>query len=232
MPVLNFGTLEAACTSATELTTVALARSLGRLSTRSDSSTSLSLVGLVRSVVGLLSAGTFGSDVDLKRSLKLGTAQGNCASKTSVQFFLNAVPAAPPVGALSLTSIDAIANPQIVPRGFSGSRFVRGDLIPIQFKVRGQKLQGLNATFTACRVDEVVGDPHDITKSGGAINLTDPVQQNNGVEIMTGNFTLNPNDTLSLPNGEIEFVYKFELSDGLGRVHTLESGRFRVYSVC
>jgi hypothetical protein len=53
-----------------------------------------------------------------------------------------------------------------------------------------------------------------------------------GVETMTGNFAINPSDTAGLPNSEIEFIYELTLSDGLGRVYSLESGKFRIYSVC
>jgi hypothetical protein len=234
MPILNFGTSTATLASETDLTLVALARSLGKIPTLCQSSVNVSLLGMVRSTIGLISEGTFSWSADLKRMLKLGIAQAACQSEAIIQFFLSAVATAPPIGALSVPSVNQLLNPQFVAPGLGGARFVRGTLISLAFKIQGQRLTGLNAQFTACRTDQAIGSPHDITKTApSSIIQTAPVMDTaTGVETMTGNFAINPSDTAGLPNSEIEFIYELTLSDGLGRVYSLESGKFRIYSVC
>ena len=234
MPILNFGVLTVVSASTTNLTLVTLARTIGPATATCASGVGSLLVGLIRSPdQPIVCAGNFISTADLKRMLKLGAAQASCAMSTMVQFFLNAVATPPPVGALSLPSINSLLNPQYVPAGFGGSRFVRGTLIPIQFKVRGQKLAGLNVSFIAYRTDEPTTNQSPILKTApGSINQTDLVEDTSThVETLTGDFTLDPGDTLALPNTDIEFVYEFSISDGLGRVYALESGKFRVYSI-
>ncbi|QLE47874.1 hypothetical protein FD724_06945 [Nostoc sp. C057] len=112
---------------------------------------------------------------------------------------------------------------------FSGSRLVRGDLTPVSFKIQGQKLDGLNAEFTAKRKDDPLAAP--IIKTGSAIHQTDPAVDNQTkVETVMGSFYIEPADTEDFPDSEVELSFVLKFSDGNGRVYTVVSGSFTVYS--
>lgn len=196
--------------------------------------TSLARAGRRRAPGEILSCDLIGSiKVDFKRKVKFSPLLGNAKTETSVQYFLNATPAAPPIGNLQLPSVNSLLNPQFVAPAFSGSRHMRGDQVVVKFIARGQRLNGLVPEFHACRTDQPIGSPHDIVKTGAAINVTDPVRDTmTMVETLTGSFYIHPNDTANLLDGDTEFVYEFKLSDGLGRTFTLETGKFRFRSHC
>ena len=112
---------------------------------------------------------------------------------------------------------------------FSGSRLVKGDLTPVSFKSQGQRLAGLNAEFTAKRKDDPLASP--IVKSGSAVHQTDPaVDSQTKIETVMGGFSIDPGDTENFPDSEVELSYTLKFSDGLGRVYTVVSGSFTVYS--
>jgi hypothetical protein len=235
MPVLDFGVITGNGGIQTEVGLVRLSRVIGRGVSAGGITASISIAGRLRGPAEPLIAQIYGgAQVDLKRLLRLGAAQGFGGVKTLAQYFLNAMATPAPFGRLLVPSADQIFNPNATPRGFGGYRFVRGNSVPIEFTVRGQRLDGFNATFTACRVDEPIGSPHDINKvSPGSIRQTEAVRDTTtGLETMTGVIQLTPADTASLPDGEIEFIFEFKVADGNGRVHTLEHGKFKVYSVC
>jgi hypothetical protein len=234
MARLAFGAATGASSTETVLDVVGLARSMGNARSPGQSlvqaKLNISLIGLVRSteIAAKTAAGVV---ADLKRRSKLLPAQGWAHTKTAIQFFLNAIPTAPPQGGLSLTSLNSLSNPNFVAPGLSGARFVRGDLVPIQIKVRGQRLDGITPTFQAFKVGSTSDEP-DIEKTGGAINQTETSTDTRSlVETFTADFSINPNDTSALPLGETVFIYTLTVSDGLGRVHTLESGKFTVFTV-
>lgn len=236
MPVLTFGPTTANCLSRTEVGPVALARTLCRgLQTSGSLKVNVSLIGRLRGPIELLSTRMTGDGIaDLKRMLRFAPIQGAALLRTLVQYFLDATATPAPVGKLLVPSIDQITNPNATARGFNGLRFVKGNSVAIEFTIRGQRLQGFNAQFTACRVDEPIGSPHDIVKNApGSIRQTDAIRNTaNGIETITGVMTIDPPDTASLPDGEIEFIFEFKVDDGNGRVHTLDSGKFKVYSIC
>lgn len=236
MPFVAFNPSTGTGTTETEVTTTKMRRAFRRIQGGGTSviETSLSRAGRRRSPGDPLICDLNGSvEFKFKRKIKFSPLLGNTRTETSVQYFLNATPAAPPIGNLQLPSVNSLLNPQFLAPAFNGSRHTRGDQVVVKFIARGQKLNGLVPEFHACRTDEPVGSPHDILKMGAAINVTDPVRDTTTmVETLTGSFYIHPSDTIALPDGETEFVYEFKLSDGLGRTFTLETGKFRFRSHC
>lgn len=236
MPFVAFDPSTGTGLTETELTDTKMRRAFRRIQGGGNSvlETSSARAGRRRAPGEILFCDLDGSiDLSFKRKMKFSPLGGNAKTETSVQYFLNATPAAPPIGNLQLPSVNSLLNPQFMAPAFSGSRHMRGDQVVVKFVARGQRLNGLIPEFHACRTDEPIGSPHDIVKSGAAINVTDPVRDTTTlVETLTGSFYIHPNDTIALPDGETEFVYEFKLSDGLGRTFTLETGKFRFRSHC
>jgi hypothetical protein len=236
MPFVAFDPSTGTGLTETEITETKMRRAFRRIQGGGTSvlETSLARAGRRRAPGDLLICDLNGSlELNFKRKTKFSPLLGNAKTETSVQYFLNATPAAPPIGNLQLPSVNSLLNPQFVAPAFSGSKHTRGDQVVVKFVARGQRLNGLIPEFHACRTDEPVGSPHDLVKTGTAINITDPVRDTmTMVETLTGSFYIHPNDTATLPEGETEFVYEFKLSDGLGRTFTLETGKFRFRSNC
>lgn len=162
----------------------------------------------------------------LRRKLRLPVGSMSNALHGEVRFFLAVSPVAPPEAKLSRASIAAILSGNAP--GFAGSRIPKGDLVPVSFKVQGQKLSGLFAEFTATRKDDPNAAP--ITKTN-TIHLTSPVgNEATKLETMMGSFAIEPGDTVNFPNQEVELSYRLRLLDGIGRVYTVELGSFTVYS--
>lgn len=234
MPYVPFGSPTNGTTIETELTDVKLRRAFRYIRTQGNLSTSLIRAGRSRSTGPLKVVFEGKMDVNLKRKVRFSPLSGRAEIRTITQYFLNATPAVPPVGNLRLPNVNQFLNKNYVPPGFNGTQHhTRGDQIVIQFVVRGQKMNGLKPMFHACRTDQPIGSPHDLIKEGAEISITDPVRDTStGVETMSGSFYINPGDTKDLPDGTLEFVYEFKLADGLGRVFTLERGKFRISSHC
>lgn len=147
-------------------------------------------------------------------------------SRGSVRFFLAVSPVAPPDVQMFRASVYSLLSGKNPP-AWRGSRISKGDLVAISFKAQGQKLEGLFAEFTATRKDDPTAAP--IIKQGSAVHLTAPVvDEKTKVETMMGSFALEPADTDSFPNKEVELSYKLRLLDGIGRVYTVECGSFTV----
>lgn len=162
----------------------------------------------------------------LRRKLRLPVGSMVNAIHGEVKFFLAVSPTAPPEAKLSRASIAAVISGNAP--GFAGSRIPRGDLIPVSFKVQGQKLSGLFAEFTATRKDDPNAAP--ILKTN-TIHLTTAVEDDaTKLEVMMGSFALEPSDTVNFPNKEVELSYRLRLLDGIGRVYTVECGSFTVYN--
>jgi hypothetical protein len=238
MPVLDIGPIRGTCLTETLLDDAAITKSLFGFNTTNTCVTtcSASLVGRLVGAGVLECEADFSYDFQLKRLLNFLQPQPSvCSTSTQIGFFLSSMVTAKPIGGLHVPSVNQISNPQFVPPGFNGQRFVRGDLISVGFTVQGEKLQGMNAVFTACRRDEPVGSPHDIEKlSPASIRQTAPSVSSlsNRLETVTGNFSILPNETGPLPDGEVEYTYRFGISDGNGAVYTIEVGRFKIYSTC
>ena len=234
MPYIAFGPPTQATTLVSELTTVKLRRAFRQIRAQGAVSTSLIRSGRSRSTGALKVLFDGKVDVNLKRKVRFSPLLGQSSLQTLTQYFLNATPAVPPAGSLRLPSVNQLLNKNFVAQGFNGSQHhTRGDQIVIQFVVNGQKMNGLKPIFSACRMDLPLGSPHDLVKEGAAISMTDPVRDTtNGVETMSGSFFINPGDTINLPDGSLEFLYDFKLSDGLGRTYTLERGKFKISSHC
>lgn len=235
MPIVYFGATTGESGIQTEAgPNVALVRSL-KVSAASGVKAFASQVGRIRSPDGELNCRIEGGAVaNLRQGLRFGAVQALSNIRTLVNYFIDATATPPPTAKLVIPTVEQISNPNASPRGFNGLRFVRGNSVPIEFTLRGQRLDGFNAQFTACRTDETIGSPHDITKTAPSSIRQTGVTKNvtTGVETMTGTIFIDPSDTASLPDGEIEFVFEFKVSDGNGRVHTLDTGKFKVFSVC
>ena len=163
-----------------------------------------------------------------KQWLKFGGGTVTAKFETDVAYFINAVPTAPPKGVMGLASMDRVIDP-VVPLVFNGSRLVRGDLVPIFFHVQGQRLTGLEGTFKA-KQRRLVGNQPPITfEKTSVIESAPSLDEKTGIEIMTGNFTIDPSDTNSFPDYEVEMGFQFLLSDGQGRTYTVATGYFTVY---
>lgn len=166
-------------------------------------------------------------------TLRIICPPANAAShiRTQIKYFVNSGPIAPPEGYLSLQSLQSLRGGQL-GRSLSGERLMKDDTIPVFFEIEGQKLATLQATFTAKQKNVAEGiTPLMISKNGGEIELSAPsIDPETGIERLTGNFSIASSDTSKFPEREIEFGYRFVLSNGSGRNYTIEAGTLTVYS--
>ncbi|MBD2019177.1 hypothetical protein H6F43_03130 [Leptolyngbya sp. FACHB-36] len=151
--------------------------------------------------------------------------------EVKVPYFLDARPVAAPIGKLGLATVQNFLDPNASLQSLSGQRLVRGDLIPLLFRVQGQKLTGLKGQLTVKRVGSPPLPALTITKSAPAtITQADPtIDPQTKLETLSGQFAIEPGDTTGFPDTEVELRYQFSLSDGLGRSYTIEQGTFTVY---
>lgn len=163
-----------------------------------------------------------------KQWLELSGGTITAKFATDVAYFINAVPVAPPKGQMGLMSIQKVIDPKI-PVGFNGARLIRGDLYPIYFHVQGQKLAGLTGTFKAKQRKVLPGASPIVFEKTSVVEGAPSLDDRTGIEIMTGNFSLDPGDTDGFPDYEVEMGYQFTLSDGMGRTYTVSTGFFTVY---
>lgn len=165
----------------------------------------------------------------LKLLAKMFGSTISLVTEIVTRYFVNAMPTVPPKGRMGLVSIAHVIDPTVA-LPMNGSRLVKGDLIPIYFHVQGQRLEGLEGVFYAKqRKVKPPLSPIEFTKS--AVIEADPsLDPKTGLEVMTGNFSLTPSDTLGFPDYEIEFGYQFVLTDGMGRTYTVATGFFTVYN--
>lgn len=169
----------------------------------------------------------------VKVRVKLAGGKLATTSRAEVKYLINAAPISPPAGFLFLGSLATLSG-QSAP-SFSQTRAIKGDLTPIFFRIEGERLQSLHAKFIAKQKNVAGGVvPLRIEKTHpDAIEQTDPALDSaTGIEVMTGNFSINAADTASFPEtGEVEMGYAFQLTDGMGRTYTIEQGSFTVYSL-
>jgi hypothetical protein len=217
-----------ASTTTTDISAIKIRKNLGQNRQIGGITTaSIGATGKKRSIAPLSAIITSGLIGTLKRRLKLGVGVIASSIESEVRFFLSVSPAAPPKGNLFRADLSTVQQPGSSPPSFAGSRLVKGDLIPLTFKIQGQKLSGLNAVFTAKRKDDPTADP--ITKSG--FHQTSPaIDAQTKIEAMMGSFAIESADTEDFPDSEIELSYTLKFTDGIGRIYTVESGSFTVYS--
>lgn len=237
MPQLIFPSGAIASTTTADIATIKIRKNLGRPGVIATASTaSVGALGKKRSVrPGALAQPAVGITLTsnlagtLKRKLKLPAGVISGITQSQVRFFLNVSPAAPPKGTLHRADLSTLLQPGSTAPAFSGSRLTKGDLTPLSFKIQGQKLDGLDAEFTAKRKDDPLAAP--IVKTGSSVHQTDPaVDSQTKVETVMGSFYIEPGDTENFPDSEVELSYALKFSDGLGRVYTVVSGNFTVYS--
>jgi hypothetical protein len=219
-----------ASTTTADIATIKIRKNFGKPGVISTVSTaSVGALGKKRSVKPDAIAFTSNLSGTLKRKLKFPAGAIASITQSQVKFFLNVSPVAPPKGSLHRADLSTLLQPGSSAPVFSGSRLVKGDLTPVSFKIQGQKLDGLNAEFTAKRKDDPLAAP--IVKSGAAVHQTDPaVDSQSKLETVMGSFAIEPGDTEDFPDSEVELSYTLKFSDGLGRVYTVVSGSFTVYS--
>lgn len=229
MPQVNFSSGAIASATTADIATIKIRKNLGRPGVIATTTTaSVGAVGKKRSVKP--DAANFTSNLagTLKRKLKFPSGAIASVTQSQVKFFLNVSPAAPPKGSLLRADLSTLLQPNSTAPAFSGSRLVKGDLTALSFKIQGQKLAGLNAEFTAKRKDDLLASP--IVKSGSAVHQSDPaVDSQTKIETVMGSFSIDPGDTDSFSDSEVELSFVLKFSDGLGRVYTVVSGSFTVY---
>jgi hypothetical protein len=219
-----------ASTTTADIATIKIRKNLSRPGVIATTTTaSVGALGKKRSVKPDAVAFTSNLSGTLKRKLHFPAGAIASTTQSQVKFFLNVSPVAPPKGSLHRADLSTLLQPNSTSPAFSGSRLVKGDLTPVSFKIQGQRLDGLNAEFTAKRKDDPQEPP--IVKSGAAVHQTDPaVDSQTKVETVMGSFALEPADTEDFPDSEVELSFVLKFSDGLGRVYTVVSGSFTVYS--
>jgi len=163
-----------------------------------------------------------------KQLVKFGGGEIKLTTETDIAYFVNAVPVAPPKGVMGLASIDRIIDPNVVAV-FNGCRLIKGDLIPVYFHVQGQRLTGLEGKFKAKQRRILDGSTPITLEKTSIVESAPALDERTGIEIMTGNFAIEPTDTDGFPDYEVEMVYQFLLSDGQGRTYTVATGYFTVY---
>ncbi|MCC5640632.1 hypothetical protein LC593_33335 [Nostoc sp. CHAB 5844] len=230
MPELYFPSGTLASTTESDVDEIKIVKNLGRPGLIATVSTATAgLIAKKRSVRPDVANITSGLSGTLKRNLNFPAGAIASLTQSQVKFFLNVSPVAPPKGTLHKADLGTLLQPGSTVPMFSGSRLVKGDLTPLSFKIQGQKLSGLTATFTAKRKDDPTAAP--IIKTGAAVHQTaSSVDNQTLVETMMGSFYIEPSDTSSFPESEVELSYTLKFSDGLGRVYTVVSGSFTVYS--
>ncbi|MEH2148559.1 hypothetical protein [Nostoc sp.] len=226
--MVNFPAGAIASTTTSDISTIKIRKNLGRPGVIATTTTaSVGALGKKRSVKLGAIALTSGLSGTLKRKLHFPAGAITSVTQSQVKFFLNVSPAAPPKGSLYRADLSTLLQPGSTSPMFSGSRLVKGDLTPLSFQIQGQKLAGLEAEFTAKRKDDLLAAP--IIKIN--VHQTDPVvDPTTKIETVMGSFAIEPGDTEDFPDSEVELSYTLKFSDGLGRVYTVASGSFTVYS--
>jgi hypothetical protein len=233
MPQQFFPTGAIASVSEAQVATFNLTKNLGRPGRfESRLVASVGAIAKVRNLPSMVALFQSGISGKLNKLVNLSPGTIVSHTKSAFKFFLNAAPVAPPIGTLHLSTLQALLNPKASSPRFGG-RLVRGDLIPVCFRIQGEKMAGLNVRFSAKQKSVAIGvTPLTIVKvAPSTIKQTAPaIDPTNGVEMLTGNFYIEPGDTEMLPDGETEFSYHLSISDGNGRVYTLDRGSFTVFS--
>jgi hypothetical protein len=228
--MVNFPIGAIASTTTADISTIKIRKNFGKPGAIATVlSASVGTLGKKRSVRPDAIAITSNLTGTLKRKLKFPGGAIASTTQSQVKFFLNVSPAAPPKGTLHRADLSTLLQPNSTAPAFSGSRLVKGDLTALSFKIQGQKLAGLNAEFIAKRKDDLLAST--IVKSGSAVHQIDPtVDTQTKIETVMGSFSIDPGDTEDFPDSEVELSYTLKFSDGLGRVYTVVSGSFTVYS--
>lgn len=157
----------------------------------------------------------------LKRARRLpGEIVETFSGKVSV--FIDATITATPTARLYLYQAEC---PEFTEDNLAGHSFTRTDYLAIGFKCCGDKMAGLQPYFQA-----------GLTTGGilinkGPANMTiNPIfSASANEEHLTGMFSITEVDTAPLPaDAQSELIYRFWLSDGVGRNYTLEEGSLTV----
>lgn len=217
-----------ASTTTADISTIKIRKNFGKPGLIASTTTaSVGALGKKRSVRPDSIALTSNLSGTLKRKLHFPAGAIASVTQSQVKFFLNVSPVSPPKGSLYRADLSTLLQPGSSAPAFSGSRLVKGDLTPLSFQIQGQKLAGLDAEFTAKRKDDLLAAP--IIKTN--VHQTDPVvDPTTKIETVMGSFAIEPGDTEDFPDSEVELSYTLKFSDGLGRIYTVVSGSFTVYS--
>lgn len=157
----------------------------------------------------------------LKRVRRLpGAAAETFFGKISV--FIDSTITATPTARLYLYQADC---PDFTENNLAGHSFTRTDYLAIGFKCCGDKMVGLQPYFQAGLTTGGVL----INKGPANMSINPIFSASSNEEHLTGMFSITEVDTASLPaDTQSELIYRFWLSDGVGRNYTLEEGSLTV----
>ncbi len=135
-----------------------------------------------------------------------------------VSVFIDATITATPTARLYLYQAGC---PEFIENNLAGHRFTRMDYLAIGFKCCGDKMAGLQPYFQAgLKTGGVL-----INKGPANMTINPIFLASANEEHLTGMFSITEVDTAPLPaDTQSELIYRFWLSDGVGRNYTLEEG--------
>jgi hypothetical protein len=230
MPVVYFAASSGAAFSIASTTQTKLIKHLGT-SSHIDGKSTASIVGIsrVRSFPTAKTIATFEAETTLRLRHNLKPGPIGASSRAMVTGFVNRNNTAIPKGKLLVTDVDPLLNPMIAHPPLNGRSIARGDLIPVHIVVEGQKLGDLSGLLEVKGVDITTQAVYTFASSA---TFAAPTLETQLVERRSGSILIEPNQTLGFPiDRNITCQYKFVLSDGNGRVYTIEVGNFTVFPV-
>lgn len=226
MPYLNIQLNSAIATSEAEVSEVKLFKNFRPHLARGLSNASVTTVRRIRSFSDAIAESSAQFTAKMGFIQSFGNLVARATSIGAVRYLLNVVTVARPQAALSIATTPPLISGGAGYPGLNRHRIVRGDLFPLWMVVEGQRLSPLTGVLRCKARDPVTDIVYEFTKSA---TLADPTALNANVDRMSGRVEIDPMDTDGFPDRELEVQYIFRLSDGGGRVYTVEQGFFTVY---
>lgn len=228
MPTVDFVSSTGSAFSSAQTTATKLIKNLGSPGYMSAHSHA-SVVGVsrMRSFPEAKAYSEFKSKTQIKLRLNFGEMTIGATSTTEMVGFVNRNTIAIPKGKLLVSNVDPLINRTIAYPPLNGKRLAKGDLTPIQILVEGQKLGDLSGVLEIKGRDLATTTIYTFTcfASFAAQSF-----ENQLVERRSGSLAIEPYQTSGFPiDKEISCQYKFVLTDGNGRIYTVETGSFTVY---
>jgi hypothetical protein len=226
MPYLNILLNPATGTSEADVAAVKLFKNFRPYLARGLSDASVASVRRLRSFSNAIAQSSAQLSAKMSFIQSFGNLLARATSIGRVRYLLNVVTVARPQAALSIATTPPLISQGAGYPGLNRHRITRGDLFPLWMVVEGQRLAPLTGLLRCKATDPVTGLVYEFQKSA---TLADPTTVNQQVERMSGRVEIAPIDTDGFPDRELEVRYIFRLSDGNGRVYTVEQGFFTVY---
>jgi hypothetical protein len=228
MPTVDFVSSTGSAVSQSRTTATKLIKNLGSPGyIAAQSNASIVGVSRLRSFPEAKAFSEFQSKAEIKLRLNFGAMTIGATSTTEVVGFVNRNTTAIPKGKLLVSNVDPLINRTIAYPPLNGKRLVKGDLTPIQILVEGQKLGDLSGILEVKGRDLATSAVYNFTCSA---NFAAQSFESQLVERRSGALAIEPYQTNGFPiDKEIPCQYKFVLTDGNGRIYTIETGSFTVY---